>query len=129
MQRAGSIRTMPSARARAARRRLERGPAPVLVTAAPLRLADDAVLVAGAHGLLAATPRAGLWRAQTPQGFALDAIRAAHAAGADAQAADDVELARAAGIDVAIVEGHEDNIKITTPYDLELADFFLSKGK
>ena len=60
--------------------------------------------------------RAGLWRAQTPQGFATDAIRAAHDAHAGG-AADDVEVARAAGLRVAIVAGEEANAKITGPED------------
>jgi 2-C-methyl-D-erythritol 4-phosphate cytidylyltransferase/2-C-methyl-D-erythritol 2,4-cyclodiphosphate synthase len=50
--------------------------------------------------------REGLWRAQTPQGFHLDAIRAAHAAH-EGPAADDVEVARKAGLSVAITPGSE----------------------
>jgi 2-C-methyl-D-erythritol 4-phosphate cytidylyltransferase/2-C-methyl-D-erythritol 2,4-cyclodiphosphate synthase len=74
--------------------------------------------------------RAGLYRAQTPQGFALDAIIAAHEAfdTTDGDPADDVEVARAAGLDVAIVEGFEDNMKITTPGDFARADRLL-RGK
>ena len=64
--------------------------------------------------------REGLWRAQTPQGFRTAAILAAHRAHPGA-AADDVEVARAAGMRVAIVEGCEDNMKITRPGDLERA--------
>ncbi len=58
--------------------------------------------------------RAGLFAAQTPQGFRYDAIVAAHAAHPGG-AADDVEVARAAGLDVAIVPGDADNLKITRP--------------
>lgn len=60
--------------------------------------------------------RAGLWRAQTPQGFATAAIRAAHEAHPGG-AADDVEVALAAGIRVAIVPGDEALAKITGPED------------
>lgn len=70
--------------------------------------------------------RAGLTRAQTPQGFHLDAILAAHR-GLDGPATDDVSVARAAGMDVAIVEGAEDNIKITTPEDFARAAQLLEK--
>ncbi|SDZ46331.1 2-C-methyl-D-erythritol 2,4-cyclodiphosphate synthase [Jannaschia faecimaris] len=64
--------------------------------------------------------RAGLMRAQTPQGFHTELLRAAHATfGGDA--ADDVEVALAAGLDVAIVPGHEDNVKITAPEDFARA--------
>ncbi|SFS09984.1 bifunctional 2-C-methyl-D-erythritol 4-phosphate cytidylyltransferase/2-C-methyl-D-erythritol 2,4-cyclodiphosphate synthase [Yoonia litorea] len=60
--------------------------------------------------------RTGLYRAQTPQGFHLAPLRAAHDAGTGEET-DDVAVARAAGLDVAIVEGDEDNIKITGPGD------------
>ncbi|MBR9842263.1 MAG: bifunctional 2-C-methyl-D-erythritol 4-phosphate cytidylyltransferase/2-C-methyl-D-erythritol 2,4-cyclodiphosphate synthase [Rhodobacteraceae bacterium] len=60
--------------------------------------------------------RTGLFRAQTPQGFHFDAILSAHRAH-PGDAADDVEVARAAGLDVAIVPGNETNLKITAPED------------
>ena len=68
--------------------------------------------------------RDGLWRAQTPQAFRLGAILAAHRAGADA--ADDVALAVASGLDVAIVPGDEDNLKITHAGDMERAERILA---
>ena len=71
--------------------------------------------------------RSGLFRAQTPQGFRLDALRAAHAQ-ARGDETDDVAVARAAGLDVAIVAGDEDNMKITGPDDLDRAAR-LMKGK
>ncbi len=66
-------------------------------------------------------PRAGLWRAQTPQGFRFDDILAAHRA-ATGDALDDVAIARAAGLEVAVVPGTEANFKITTPEDLARAE-------
>ncbi|MDH5797714.1 MAG: 2-C-methyl-D-erythritol 4-phosphate cytidylyltransferase, partial [Paracoccaceae bacterium] len=84
--------------------------------AAPALPVTDA-LWQDAGGLVGGTQdRSGLMRAQTPQGFRYDAILAAHRA-FKGTAADDVEVARAAGMDVAIVPGHEDNLKITTPDD------------
>ena len=70
----------------------------------------------------AATPvdRAALWRAQTPQGFGFDAIRAAHATGPE-DALDDVAVARAAGLPVRLVLGDPANFKITTAADLDRA--------
>lgn len=65
--------------------------------------------------------RAGLWRAQTPQGFRFDALLAAHQS-YQGDAADDVEIARAAGMGVQIVRGDTDNFKITTPEDLARAE-------
>lgn len=60
--------------------------------------------------------RDGLWRAQTPQGFRLGAIRAAHAAHAG-PADDDAVVARIAGLRVALTPGAEENFKITAPGD------------
>jgi 2-C-methyl-D-erythritol 4-phosphate cytidylyltransferase/2-C-methyl-D-erythritol 2,4-cyclodiphosphate synthase len=68
--------------------------------------------------------RAGLWRAQTPQAFRYGAILAAHRAHSG-EAADDVAVARAAGLDVTIVEGEEDNLKLTFPADFARAEAIL----
>lgn len=89
--------------------------------AAPALAVTDA-LWTGAAGVVTGTQdRTGLFRAQTPQGFHLEAIRAAHAAHPGG-AADDVEVARAFGLDVAIVSGDEDNLKITMPGDFDRAE-------
>lgn len=66
-------------------------------------------------------PREGLWQAQTPQGFAFAAILAAHQAAGDGHT-DDASLARAAGLDVALVAGCVENYKITTAADLARAE-------
>jgi 2-C-methyl-D-erythritol 4-phosphate cytidylyltransferase/2-C-methyl-D-erythritol 2,4-cyclodiphosphate synthase len=99
--------------------------------AAPALPVTDALWI-GATGALGPVvtgtrDRSGLYRAQTPQGFHLEAIRAAHAA-RTAPAADDVEVARDHGLDVAIVEGDDDNIKITHPEDFARAHRLL-KGQ
>lgn len=69
--------------------------------------------------------RAGLWRAQTPQGFRfaaiLDAHRKAHLAGRT-DFTDDAAIAEWAGLDVALVMGAESNIKLTTPEDFVMAE-------
>ncbi|WP_298357852.1 bifunctional 2-C-methyl-D-erythritol 4-phosphate cytidylyltransferase/2-C-methyl-D-erythritol 2,4-cyclodiphosphate synthase [uncultured Litoreibacter sp.] len=64
--------------------------------------------------------RAGLLRAQTPQGFVLAKILKAHQQ-FQGVAADDVEVACTAGLDVKIVSGDESNLKITTPNDFARA--------
>lgn len=95
--------------------------------AAPALPVSDA-LWRGADGRVAGTQdRSGLYRAQTPQGFRYDAILAAHRAHPD-DAADDVAVARAAGLDVAIVAGEEDNLKLTFPADFARAEAIL-KGR
>ena len=89
--------------------------------AAPALPVTDA-LWRGEDGVVTATaPRDGLFRAQTPQGFALDQISDAHRQHPD-NAADDVELALKAGIAVAITPGSEDNLKITFPADFARAE-------
>lgn len=76
----------------------------------------------GADGQVAGTvDRAGLWRAQTPQGFRFGDILAAHRAQTGEELTDDAAVAERAGLAVALVPGAEDNVKITTLADLERA--------
>ena len=91
--------------------------------AAPAVAITDALWRGDTH-VTGVQDRGGLFRAQTPQGFHSDAIRAAHAAHA-LPAADDVAVARAAGLDVAIVAGDEDNLKITHAEDFARAEKLL----
>ena len=88
--------------------------------AAPAVALTDALWTGEDARVTGIRDRNGLYRAQTPQGFALSAIRAAHAAHPGASA-DDVEVARAAGLDVAIVPGDPDNLKVTHPADFARA--------
>lgn len=72
----------------------------------------------GEAGLIAHTvPREGLFRAQTPQAFRYAPLLAAHRQ-ARAEATDDAQLLEGAGLAVALVPGHESNVKITWPEDL-----------
>lgn len=72
----------------------------------------------GEAGVIGATvPRSGLFRAQTPQAFRFETLRAAHDA-ATAEATDDAQLLEWIGASVALVPGHESNVKITFPEDL-----------
>ena len=88
--------------------------------AAPALPITDA-LWRGQDGLVSETvARNNLFRAQTPQGFDFQSILQAHAQACGA-AADDVEVAMQAGLDVKIIAGHEENIKITLPEDFERA--------
>ena len=67
--------------------------------------------------------RSELAAVQTPQGFRADALRAAHAGGADAT--DDATLVEAAGVTVVTVDGDSRNLKITSPHDLVTAEALL----
>jgi 2-C-methyl-D-erythritol 4-phosphate cytidylyltransferase/2-C-methyl-D-erythritol 2,4-cyclodiphosphate synthase len=88
--------------------------------AAPGLAVTDALWQGDGGRVTGTQARAGLYAAQTPQGFRLPAISAAHEAHAG-DAADDVEVARAAGLDIAIVPGDPDNLKITGPEDFDRA--------
>ncbi|MDA1100054.1 MAG: bifunctional 2-C-methyl-D-erythritol 4-phosphate cytidylyltransferase/2-C-methyl-D-erythritol 2,4-cyclodiphosphate synthase [Proteobacteria bacterium] len=66
-------------------------------------------------------PRENLWLAQTPQGFNFAAILSAHR-NASKGHSDDASLARAAGLEVALVAGAAENTKITSAADLARAD-------
>ena len=94
--------------------------------AAPALAISDA-LWHGSGGLVTKTrEREALFRAQTPQGFRYRAILEAHR-NRQTAASDDVEVARDAGLDVAIVKGDEDNFKITRPEDFVRAERKLAK--
>lgn len=73
-------------------------------------------------------PRDGLWRAQTPQAFHFAAILDAHRKAAGAELTDDVAVAASAGIPVAMIEGDEANMKITSADDLARAERLLMNG-
>ncbi|WP_299612429.1 2-C-methyl-D-erythritol 4-phosphate cytidylyltransferase [uncultured Tateyamaria sp.] len=92
--------------------------------AAPAVPVTDALWTGLDRQVTGTRDREGLYRAQTPQGFHLQAIRDAHAAHPGG-AADDVEVARAHGLAVAIVPGDEDNLKITLPADFARAERIL----
>lgn len=73
--------------------------------------------------------RAGLWAVQTPQAFRYEALARALDVSAEvlAQATDDASLIERAGGSVALVASGAENLKITTPLDLELAALLLRR--
>ena len=73
--------------------------------------------------------RQGLWRAQTPQGFHYQNILAAHRQAGGDELTDDAAVAERAGLAVAIVEGSEDNIKVTRTGDMVRAERILGAGE
>jgi 2-C-methyl-D-erythritol 4-phosphate cytidylyltransferase/2-C-methyl-D-erythritol 2,4-cyclodiphosphate synthase len=91
---------------------------------AALPVADTLKRAAPDQRIAATLERAGLWRAQTPQGFVFAQILAAHQAAAAAgrhDLTDDAAVAEWAGLPVALVEGSETNRKLTTAEDLAMA--------
>ena len=90
------------------------------VAAAPALPVSDALWRGEDGRVTGMQSREGLFRAQTPQGFRLDAILAAQRA-CPGGAAEEVELARRAGHEVVITEGAEDNLKLTYGPDFDRA--------
>jgi 2-C-methyl-D-erythritol 4-phosphate cytidylyltransferase/2-C-methyl-D-erythritol 2,4-cyclodiphosphate synthase len=68
-----------------------------------------------------AVDREGLWRVQTPQAFRYPALLAAHRA-ATAGATDELGIALAAGLKVAVTPGDERAFKVTEPEDFAKAE-------
>lgn len=97
------------------------------VVAVPVK---DTVKVASDGIITHTPPREGLWLAQTPQAFRYGIIRAAYEKAADDGflGTDDASLLERQGGRLKIVTGDYQNIKITTPEDLVLAEAFL-KGR
>jgi 2-C-methyl-D-erythritol 4-phosphate cytidylyltransferase len=92
-----------------------------VIAASPV---SDTVHLASPERLIRDTPdRSTLWAAQTPQVFRADILRRA-LAGGDA-ATDEAALVAAVGGTVRLIEGPSDNIKVTTPTDLRLAEALL----
>ncbi len=77
----------------------------------------------------ATIPRASIVLAQTPQGFRYGVIKKVfdEAVADGFMGTDEASLAERSGQEVAVVMGSPRNIKITTPSDLELAEFYLGK--
>lgn len=115
-----------------------------LVTADLVRAVIDRLCVGDVAGVVPAVPvrdtlkrvagdfvietvdRADLVAVQTPQGFKLEALRAAHSvAGGDAT--DDASMIEAAGGTIATVDGDPANLKVTYPEDLALAEALRSE--
>lgn len=93
-------------------------------------LVRDTLKRAGGDARIEATEaRDGLWRALTPQAFRRGLLlRALEAARADGIVATDEAMAvERLGLHPRLVEGREDNIKVTTPADLALAEFLLAR--
>jgi 2-C-methyl-D-erythritol 4-phosphate cytidylyltransferase/2-C-methyl-D-erythritol 2,4-cyclodiphosphate synthase len=84
----------------------------------------DTIKRAPGGAVVETVPRTHLWRAQTPQIFRFDRLLQAHRAAAALGMAeataltDDAAVAERAGLKVVMVEGSEDNRKITTAEDL-----------
>jgi 2-C-methyl-D-erythritol 4-phosphate cytidylyltransferase len=88
----------------------------------------DTIKIAGDDMLVRETPpRRGLWAVQTPQVFRLDTITNAYRDRGDGEVTDDAAAVEQSGHRVKLYMGAYDNIKITTPSDLALAEVLLKE--
>jgi 2-C-methyl-D-erythritol 4-phosphate cytidylyltransferase/2-C-methyl-D-erythritol 2,4-cyclodiphosphate synthase len=95
------------------------GAIPALPVADTLKRASDGNAQQGPD-------RSDLWLAQTPQGFRFPEILAAHQKLKGRQFGDDAAVAEAAGLDVALVLGDDNNFKVTTSADLRRAEVMMA---
>ncbi len=99
-----------------------------VITAVP---AKDTIKKVNDHGLVVKTyERSLLWQVQTPQVFRFEDIKKAHER-AETEGwndiTDDALLLEKMGIPVSVIMGSENNIKITTPHDMKLAEFLTGR--
>lgn len=90
----------------------------------------DTVKVADLSGLVLSTPdRSTLFAVQTPQVFQANLLKAAlqSAIAAEAPLTDDCSAVERLGKEVYLTPGWRENIKITTPEDLSVAELFLRR--
>lgn len=81
-------------------------------------------------GVIEATPdRSALWAVQTPQVFAMNIYKAAldQAIAKKLEITDDCSAAESYGVNVVITPGSDENLKVTTPTDLILAEALLKR--
>ena len=97
------------------------------IAAVPLK---DTVKIVDARGIVVSTPdRSSLCAVQTPQIFEINVLRKGYDFLKEHPVAvtDDASLVEASGHPVAVAEGSYENIKVTTPEDLLLAEKILEK--
>lgn len=99
------------------------------VLAVPVK---DTIKKVNAAGFVESTPpREQLWAVQTPQAFCTAELQRAHeqAAALGIDVTDDAMLMERMGRDVYVVRGDYDNIKLTTPEDVYIAETILHKRR
>jgi 2-C-methyl-D-erythritol 4-phosphate cytidylyltransferase len=99
--------------------------ADAVVPAVPVR---DTVKTVRASVVIGTVDRSEMMTIQTPQGFRVAVLRAAHAAGND-DATDDAALVEAMGGPVVTVLGDPRNVKVTFPEDLDIVRALLGGGR
>jgi 2-C-methyl-D-erythritol 4-phosphate cytidylyltransferase len=92
-------------------------------------VSDTVKLADNNHRVRKTIPRDGLWRAQTPQMFRYGDLRHAlqNAKNKGLVITDEASAMEFAGYRPLMVQGRFDNIKITVPGDLQLAEIFIKQ--
>ena len=80
-----------------------------------------------ADGASRVVPRGDYCLVQTPQVFRTDILRQAYRQDYSETFTDDASVVEAAGYAVSLIGGSRNNIKITTPSDLAIAEALLSR--
>ncbi len=93
---------------------------------AAVPVTDTIKIVAEDLTIQGTPPRQSLWAAQTPQVFRYDVITNAYRK-LKYEVTDDARAVELTGGSVKIYQGSNDNIKITTPEDLAIAEILLQK--
>ena len=91
----------------------------------------DTIKVVDKDGFITETPdRSALWAAQTPQGFPVEELKKAHskAISNSWDVTDDASLYERLGWPVQILESKPSNIKVTTPFDLSIAEALIASS-
>ena len=70
-------------------------------------------------------PRSDYRLVQTPQTFDIQLLKSANRQPYNDNFTDDASVVEAFGFDITLVEGNRENIKITTPYDLKIAEVLI----
>lgn len=92
-------------------------------------VADTLKLSDASRQVVETVDRASLWRALTPQVFVRETLIGAleSALGDGIAVTDEASAMEYAGFSPQLVEGRADNLKVTTPGDLAMAEFLLSQ--
>ncbi len=101
--------------------------AQAIIAAVPVK---DTIKIVDQQGEVQDTPnRRSMWAAQTPQGFEVETLKWCHRQGKVLgwEVTDDAALFERCQFPVKIVEGEETNLKLTTKFDLSIAEFILKQ--
>jgi 2-C-methyl-D-erythritol 4-phosphate cytidylyltransferase len=96
-----------------------------------LRVVDTIKEVDSDGSVVRTVDRSSLRAIQTPQGFDRETLTRAHAAADldEGPATDDAGLVERLGVPVHVIPGHEEAFKVTTPFDVTIAEAVLARRR